>query len=174
MLRIGTVLSASWRENISKALTKRWNHFGNMRYDFPIHFRHFKSIHVSVRYKGITTDLKYDVLSFIRFVLNLGPIPPALKKKRLSIGRKNHKLGYEDGNYAWQSLSDNDREQWNRVLPHLKRKPESIKRLANEGRIRLNRLRGETAKTLRKLWRDPVWRRKTIAAQNLGRRKKQK
>jgi len=78
--------------------------YGWLARQFPVHRRHFESMHRS----GRQTDFPRTLQGFNEFVKYLGPVPEGMVSPTL--GRKDHDLGYLRDNFAWQSRADNTSE----------------------------------------------------------------
>jgi len=59
------------------------------------------------------TSYARDASGFLEFVEDIGPYPQGMTWP--TVGRKDHSLGYVPGNFAWQEMADNSRENIVRI-----------------------------------------------------------
>lgn len=79
---------------------------------YPREVRHFIAMQERVSVGYSTTVWPRTRKGFFQFLKYIGKIPEDMKKP--SVGRKNHKKGYQPGNCAWQERSENSAEVWTR------------------------------------------------------------
>jgi len=81
--------------------------YGNLKYLYPDHFRHFQVMQDRAK-NGCGTEYSNDSSGLLEFIEEIGPYPTGMVMP--TVGRKDHSKGYIQGNFTWQSRSDNAKE----------------------------------------------------------------
>jgi hypothetical protein len=86
------------------ALARGLPYYGNLKLDFPTHWIAFAGVIRRSNLTKLECDYKLTPLDFIRFILDIGEIPPDIDP---SVGRYDHTKGYVVGNFRWQDFFEN-------------------------------------------------------------------
>jgi len=86
--------------------------YGEVGKLFPRHLGHFKEMLKRSKKYSRECDFDRSASGFLLFVEHIGPYPEDMI--RPTVGRKDHSKGYVYGNFEWQTLEENNREQVDR------------------------------------------------------------
>lgn len=109
-------------------MKNKWGEFSGID---KVRLKYFQWLQMRVAKGYCETDMPNNRGGYKQFLTEIGEIPAGMLKP--TVGRKNHKLGYTKGNFAWQDWIENCKE--------------NDKELISEN----------SKKVSRRLWDDPDW-----------------